>query len=723
MGRRSSKLRVDGYVRVSNVRGRRGERFISPKVQRDAIRRWAAENDARILHVFEELDESGGRWDRPLLEEAIVRIEEAYSQGIVVYRAARFGRSLVDGLLALRRIGAAGGGLYSVADGADASTDTGRLLLRINLSLAEYEFERASESWRTAGREAIARGVMAWRFLPPGYRKTRGGRLRPVLPDAEVIAEVFRLAGAGAPNSELVRLLEDNGVRPPGRSTRWTVDTARRMLTRRVYLGELQWGEFVNNHAHPAIVDTATWQGAQRPRIGARRRTQPMLLNGFLRCAGCGMTMCGHYDRIHPPRGDGPYLSYACHAKFSRGQCSERAFISARHLEPVVEDIALELLRTRRRPPIARLNAAETALEQAERALSAYRDNAALLTTLGERRFNDGITTRMDRVRTAALDVAGLRARCDTEGLPPAIETERRWASMSVLERREVLAKVIDCVLVARGRFDIDSRVMVCPTGTAPATLMRANKRNAHLHTYTLRKGWITPGTLPTRVVRWPRERVEHELRHFLQGWTIWPSEAAFRKRGRTRLLRQVELHGGIVHWANHFDMPLKRRQFVSWTDERIHAALQPVLADRTTFPTITEFAAQGQLTLARAITARGGFAHWATEMGLPRSHRRDCGSRRYWTDERIEATLRDLAQDHDAYPLRREFKARRLDGLYATIACAKGHDWWAHHLQLPRPTAARTSHRCRRQAALDPGYSSAEMNAGSNHLMTERAH
>jgi hypothetical protein len=33
---------VDGYVRASNVGKRKGERFISPKVQREGIEAWAA---------------------------------------------------------------------------------------------------------------------------------------------------------------------------------------------------------------------------------------------------------------------------------------------------------------------------------------------------------------------------------------------------------------------------------------------------------------------------------------------------------------------------------------------------------------------------------------------------------------------------------------------------------------------------------------------------------
>jgi hypothetical protein len=53
-------LWIDGYVRVSRVGSRRGERFISPAVQRELIESWATMHGARVLHVFEELDESGG---------------------------------------------------------------------------------------------------------------------------------------------------------------------------------------------------------------------------------------------------------------------------------------------------------------------------------------------------------------------------------------------------------------------------------------------------------------------------------------------------------------------------------------------------------------------------------------------------------------------------------------------------------------------------------------
>jgi hypothetical protein len=49
---------IDGYVRVSQVNDRAGERFISPLVQRDAIEGWVRLHGAVVGKVFEELDES-----------------------------------------------------------------------------------------------------------------------------------------------------------------------------------------------------------------------------------------------------------------------------------------------------------------------------------------------------------------------------------------------------------------------------------------------------------------------------------------------------------------------------------------------------------------------------------------------------------------------------------------------------------------------------------------
>src|SRR5699024_1457790 len=109
-----NSILVDGYVRVSQVAGRRGERFISPIVQRERIEAWATANGALIGHIFEELDESGARTDRPLFLTAIERVERRESDGVVVARLDRFGRSLMSSLEAIDRIQKAGGTFVAV---------------------------------------------------------------------------------------------------------------------------------------------------------------------------------------------------------------------------------------------------------------------------------------------------------------------------------------------------------------------------------------------------------------------------------------------------------------------------------------------------------------------------------------------------------------------------------------------------------------------------------
>ena len=169
---------VDGYVRVSQVGGRSGESFISTAMQRDQIEGWAARQGVAIGRMFEELDESGARQDRPLLELAVARAERGESDGLVVAYLSRLGRSLLHGLRSIERITAAGGLFVSVQEGLDFSTDVGRHMLRQMLSWAEWELDRYRSFWNAARERAVRQrgldGVPSLR-LPEASRSSAGG--------------------------------------------------------------------------------------------------------------------------------------------------------------------------------------------------------------------------------------------------------------------------------------------------------------------------------------------------------------------------------------------------------------------------------------------------------------------------------------------------------------------------------------------------------------------
>ena len=131
---------------------------------------------------------------------------------MIVAKIDRFGRSLADGLAAIERVTEAGGVFASVQDGLDLSTDTGRLVLRIMLSMGEWELDRVRANWDTARGRAIARGVCIG-VAPFGYRPPSDGRLAVDGAAGPLVTELFRRRADGASLGDLRDLLEA-GVPP-----------------------------------------------------------------------------------------------------------------------------------------------------------------------------------------------------------------------------------------------------------------------------------------------------------------------------------------------------------------------------------------------------------------------------------------------------------------------------------------------------------------------------
>lgn len=613
MGFATQTLSVDGYVRVSSVRRRKGERFISPAVQRELIQGWAAMRGARVLKIFEELDESGRRGDRPLLEQALRRVESGISQGIVVSKVDRFGRSLLSGLAAIERVRAAGGTFVAVEDGLDMSTDTGRLVVRVLLSLGEWESERIATSWEHAHARAIARGVYSAPGAPVGYRRTRSGRLRPDPRTAEVIADVFRRRADGETGASLARSLEARGVRTGQGHPGWPPAAIRRLLANRAYLGEVSYGSHVNEHAHPPLVDAATWQAAQHPRRAiVLHKPDRMLLARLVRCAGCSMVMTAF------ARWEGERLRevfYRCNRHSAAGRCPAPAAITALYLDAYVEEHTFALLRRRRNAPAIALTDAEQGLAAATAGLARYRDSDRVLEALGPEAFAAGLAVRTERVRAARLHLAAARDAHSVYALPSADELEHRWVAMTDHKRRGVIAQVINCVFVSRGQLHAEDRVTVCRAGTAPQLPSTSAHHGGGARPFTADANHDLPALVP-----WPAKRIERELAAYLHGQRTWPTATSFVTAGRRRLYDQVLRHAGVMCWAHHFGLPTvsEPRSREPWTEPRIRAALELYLRRKRRFPTAMQFCADGLGSLHRAVMRTGGMRRWSTELGIP---------------------------------------------------------------------------------------------------------
>jgi hypothetical protein len=207
-----------------------------------------------------------------------------------------------------------------------------------------------------------------------------------------------------------------------------------------------------------------------------------------------------------------------------------------------------------------------------------------------------------------------------------------------------------------------------------------------------MRSGTARPGrpqaVLSDSPSRWSEERVAEELQEFLGGRSEWPSYRDFQRQGKKALRDAVTRLGGARLWAGRLGVAYVERSpgyAPIWTEDRIEADLSRFLEGRRVWPSRVEFERAGFKTLRDAIGRTGGPPRWAAEFGLPRRDERR-GSRRVWTDERIEAELRDLVSDTEHWPSTRVFRDAGKEPLLAAVCAHGGAQKWSRRLELRRP-------------------------------------
>lgn len=172
-----------GYARVSKGDDQ------SNAAQLTALKR------AGCARLFEEAA-SGGRWDRPVLQELMRQLRPG--DVVVVWKLDRLSRSLKDMLHLMERIEAAGAGFRSLTEAIDTTTPAGRMMMQMVGAFAE--FERAMIRERTSAGLAQARteGRIGGRRRKIGD-KQRAEIAESVLSGRKTAAEMARIYNVSQP--------------------------------------------------------------------------------------------------------------------------------------------------------------------------------------------------------------------------------------------------------------------------------------------------------------------------------------------------------------------------------------------------------------------------------------------------------------------------------------------------------------------------------------------
>lgn len=153
---------------------------------------------------------SGARDDRPGLAALLDYVRTGDT--VVVWRLDRLGRSMIQVLQTVATLRERGVELRSIHDGIDSSTSTGRMMIGVLASLAEYERELINERAAAAREAAAARGRQTGRPRSLDAERTR--QLRALHAGGESVASLARSFGIS--RATAYRLLAEPDVGQAG---------------------------------------------------------------------------------------------------------------------------------------------------------------------------------------------------------------------------------------------------------------------------------------------------------------------------------------------------------------------------------------------------------------------------------------------------------------------------------------------------------------------------
>lgn len=441
MGEKSK--RAIGIVRQSKAR----DDSQSPAQQADRIRLECERRGLVLVDLVEELDVSGGT---PLLKRhglrgAIETIEAGNAEVIVGAYFDRLVRSLKVQAELVERVEAAGGQVLALDTGEVSNGTPGQWLSAGVLGLmAEYHRRTTADRAGSAQIAAVARGVLPFPNVPPGYIKADRdgdgvvkGQLYPDPVRAPVVAEAVRMRADGATVVAVRSYLAEHGIK---RSYHGTLA----LLSSRLLLGEIHFGKLVNLDAHEPIVKREIWDAAQKVKTsrGRRAKSDALLARlGVLRCGTCGARMVvGSANRAQ-------YRIYRCPPT---GDCPRRVTISA----DVAETFIAEAVKARGADVEG-----HSSMMQKWRDLEHHRDETEALYQqslerltqagmLGEPGAMAGLEA-LKRERDSAADAAENAPEGDHEEV---IRLALDWDRLSLAAQRDVIRAMVDRVVVAPGR-------------------------------------------------------------------------------------------------------------------------------------------------------------------------------------------------------------------------------------------------------------------------------
>jgi len=344
------------YCRKS-VEERAEETFGSIENQHESILSFIAshkhEGWVALAERYDDNGFTGSNTNRPSLQKLINDIKEGRVNMVIVYKLDRLSRSLVDFVQILKFFEENNVAFASITQPIDTSTSTGKLMLHILSSFAEFERELISERTRDKMAAARKRGQWMGGRPPLGYDVAKDSKKLVVnQEDAKLIHEIFDLYLKGNSLLKVAQIINEKGYRSKqataknGRKfggIKFGITHIQAMITNVLYLGKVCYSGQIYDGQQEAIIDEETFKKAQerlKENRVERRTTKKIectgLLTHLLHCKTCGKFMFHTYTLKNQTH---KYRYYVCTSAQKRGynSCPTKS-VNAQAIEDATVD-------------------------------------------------------------------------------------------------------------------------------------------------------------------------------------------------------------------------------------------------------------------------------------------------------------------------------------------------------------------------------------------------
>ncbi len=328
-----------------------GENYIASQVH---------ENWRLISKRYDDGGFSGGNMNRPALKELFEDIEAGKIDMVVVYKIDRLSRSLFDFSKIVELFDKYGVSFVSVTQSFNTSNSSGKLMLNILLSFAQFERELSGERIRDKFAASLKKGMWMGGNVPLGY-EVKDRKLVINEKESQTIKLIYEKFLQCKSCSEVTYFINRSGHRTKRRKLRndggtsggqmFDRNAVERILKSPYYKGYVRHKGQAYPGEHKAIIDEETWNEVQEifrkstEATPLRRRFTPTtasFLQGVLKCS-CGAPMKNTYCCNHGLR----YRYYTCYNHHRFKNCtSPYKNIPAESVERTVRDEILKIIRS-----------------------------------------------------------------------------------------------------------------------------------------------------------------------------------------------------------------------------------------------------------------------------------------------------------------------------------------------------------------------------------------